>query len=236
MDALVGKYLTIRGVKMSVGGDFSHGCDTCAKACVDCKTNVVSLEKKNFKMAIALTSALTLLGEQGVKAVFEVVKSISGITEKEEAEQQAVSSAGDGYRFGRDAGRMPAFSGYRPPWNPATDGSGDGGVVMAGESWGRAGGSSPLLSSYAVPTMPVSVNFWSHPSAGIAAADVSGINALDMLSPSEIPMVTDGADAIPATDYAVETSGGGGIPMPIPSPGSICVLAVGRAFGSRARI
>lgn len=63
---------------MSVGGEFNHGCDTCAKACADCKNNIVSLEKKNFKMAIALTSALTLLGEGGLasKAKSKMTKDI----------------------------------------------------------------------------------------------------------------------------------------------------------------
>jgi len=55
----------------------SHGCDSCAKVCDEAKTSVKTLQKKVYALTIVCTSALTLLGEQGAKAVMSTVNSMN---------------------------------------------------------------------------------------------------------------------------------------------------------------
>lgn len=55
----------------------SHGCDSCAKVCDEAKAAVKSLQKKVYALTIVCTSALTLLGEQGAKAVLSTVNSMN---------------------------------------------------------------------------------------------------------------------------------------------------------------
>lgn len=55
----------------------SHGCETCAKVCEEAKAHVKSLQKKVYALTIVCTSALTLLGEQGAKAVLSTVNSMN---------------------------------------------------------------------------------------------------------------------------------------------------------------
>jgi len=55
----------------------SHGCDSCAKICDEAKASVKALQKKVYALTIVCTSALTLLGEQGAKAVISTVNSMN---------------------------------------------------------------------------------------------------------------------------------------------------------------
>jgi len=55
----------------------SHGCDSCAKICDEAKVSVKNLQKKVYALTIVCTSALTLLGEQGAKAVLSTVDSMN---------------------------------------------------------------------------------------------------------------------------------------------------------------
>lgn len=57
----------------------SHGCETCSKICEDAKNSVKSLQKKVYTLTIVCTSALTLLGEQGAKAVLSTVNSMNSV-------------------------------------------------------------------------------------------------------------------------------------------------------------
>lgn len=55
----------------------SHGCDSCAKVCEEAKLAVKNLQKKVYALTIVCTSALTLLGEQGAKAVLSTLNSMN---------------------------------------------------------------------------------------------------------------------------------------------------------------
>lgn len=222
---------------MSVGGEFNHGCDTCAKACVDCKTNVVSLEKKNFKMAIALTSALTLLGEQGVKAVIGMIESMNSITDAADAPdgKDATASSGSSYQFGPGKNRLPTFSGYRPPWNPAAGGTGEDAEVPASD-WGMARGAGTELSTYRLPAQQMSnVNSWTALAWNEPEQTSSNqISSGELLSPQylvaadlSIPSPFGGS----GDEWVCRTPTG----WTVPPPSSLYVFAFGGLFGSRSR-
>ncbi len=55
----------------------SHGCDSCAKVCDEAKASVKILQKRVYTLTIVCTAALTLLGEQGAKAVISTVNSMN---------------------------------------------------------------------------------------------------------------------------------------------------------------
>jgi hypothetical protein len=58
-----------------------HYCETCAKICNEAKKNVKKLEKKVQTLTIVCTASITLLGEQGVKALYDTVSSFNKVTE-----------------------------------------------------------------------------------------------------------------------------------------------------------
>lgn len=222
---------------MSDGGDFSRGCDTCAKACVDCKTNMVSLEKKNFKMAIALTSALTLLGEQGVKAVAGMVESIWKVTEDAPKEAKETASAGDdAYRFGGSRASTPTFSGWRPSWQDPVGTASDTTLTFADAGWGGpraadlvSGTLTATPSSYISQSawqLPVQADAWVSPLSAPATAEL--LASLPTRSP-------DFRTPSPFGGYRAHLEEGVGSVSTIPGPGSLCVFAVGGLFGSRSR-
>ena len=58
-----------------------HYCETCVKICNEAKKNVKKLEKKVQTLTIVCTASITLLGEQGVKALYDTVSSFNKVTE-----------------------------------------------------------------------------------------------------------------------------------------------------------
>lgn len=52
-----------------------HTCDSCLKLCDEAKQNVKNLQKKVYIMTIVCTSAITLLGEQGAKALLSALNT-----------------------------------------------------------------------------------------------------------------------------------------------------------------
>ena len=59
----------------------TSGCDSCAKICEEAKDTLKSLQKKVYALTIVCTSALTLLGEQGAKAVMSTVGSMNKLVD-----------------------------------------------------------------------------------------------------------------------------------------------------------
>jgi len=55
----------------------SHGCETCAKTCIEAKESLKKLQKKFYVLTIVCTCALTLLGEQGTKAVLSTLNAMN---------------------------------------------------------------------------------------------------------------------------------------------------------------
>lgn len=73
----------------------SYTCEPCAKLCEEAKQNVKKLQKKVYVMTIVCTAAITLLGEQGAKALISVldstktaINSSESIDEIEKIEEQ----------------------------------------------------------------------------------------------------------------------------------------------------
>jgi len=58
-----------------------HSCPTCARLCDEAKDKSKRLEKKVYAMTIALTSALTLLGEKAVQEIMSMVRGMENITD-----------------------------------------------------------------------------------------------------------------------------------------------------------
>ena len=54
-----------------------HVCDSCAKICEEAKSNVKKLQKKIYVLTIVCTSAITLLGEQGGKALLSSINTVN---------------------------------------------------------------------------------------------------------------------------------------------------------------
>lgn len=52
-----------------------QSCDSCLKLCDEAKQNVKNLQKKVYVMTIVCTSAITLLGEQGAKALLSAIST-----------------------------------------------------------------------------------------------------------------------------------------------------------------
>jgi hypothetical protein len=72
-----------------------QACEPCAKLCEEAKQNVKKLQKKVYVMTIVCTAAITLLGEQGAKALISVldstktsINSSESIDEIEKIEEQ----------------------------------------------------------------------------------------------------------------------------------------------------
>ena len=55
----------------------SHICDTCAKACEDAKLLIIKLNKRILVLSIVCTAAITLLGQQGGKALIESLNTVN---------------------------------------------------------------------------------------------------------------------------------------------------------------
>jgi hypothetical protein len=53
----------------------SYTCEPCAKLCEEAKQNVKKLQKKLYIMTIVCTAAITLLGEQGAKALVSALET-----------------------------------------------------------------------------------------------------------------------------------------------------------------
>lgn len=60
----------------------SHsGCETCAKICDDAKKNVKKLEKKIQALTIVCTVSVTIIGQQGAKALLDAIYTFNKVTE-----------------------------------------------------------------------------------------------------------------------------------------------------------
>jgi hypothetical protein len=55
----------------------SHVCESCSKLCEEAKSNVKKLQKKIYILTIVTTSAITLLGEQGGKALLSSLNTVN---------------------------------------------------------------------------------------------------------------------------------------------------------------
>jgi hypothetical protein len=216
----------------------SHpGCEACSRACEEAKSKSSTLEKKNFRLAIALTSALTLLGEQGVKAVVSVVESMRSVADAEAdtKETAAAGSADDGYNFGKGGRASSGFSRWMPSWKYPPESGPDGDIWLPPEGWS--------------PSRDVDIS-----AAGsymAAAVSAPPIRHVDMLAPTALPTMTAGdtpilAGVVPADvdDFTTPSPFGGyrahletgpAHVSTVPSPGAIWVFAVGGMFGSRSR-
>lgn len=58
-----------------------HYCETCAKICDEAKKNIKKLEKKVQTLTIVCAVSITLLGEQGAKALYDVITNFNKVTE-----------------------------------------------------------------------------------------------------------------------------------------------------------
>jgi hypothetical protein len=68
-------------------------CPTCARVCDDAKEEAKRLNKKVFLMTIALTSALTLLGQEAAQQVLAYVKVVQDSTESGGGESAEANSS-----------------------------------------------------------------------------------------------------------------------------------------------
>ena len=55
----------------------SHICEICLKSCDEAKKNVKKLESRLQTLTIVCTASITLLGEHGVKALFDVLSNFN---------------------------------------------------------------------------------------------------------------------------------------------------------------
>ena len=62
-------------------GTSHHYCETCAKICDEAKKNLKKLEKKVQVLTIVCTASITLLGEQGTKALYDAIITFNKVTE-----------------------------------------------------------------------------------------------------------------------------------------------------------
>lgn len=58
-----------------------HSCLTCVRLCEEAKDKSLRLEKKVFALTIALTSALTLIGQKAVEEIVSIVRGVQDITD-----------------------------------------------------------------------------------------------------------------------------------------------------------
>lgn len=221
-------------------GDISGGhggCETCARVCEEAKTRSASLEKKNFRLAMALTSALTLLGEQGVKAVMGVIESMHAVADEAPKPPTTAtgSAAGGGYRFGGGRGGAPQFSGWKPSWTGIDDGGSNGDLWLPSEGW--SGPKDVSLAS--VSTISPSGILSYAPSSYILTPAEPPLSALAMDIPSSmlLPAVAihDFTTPSPFGGYRAHLEAEPSHVSTIPHPGTLCVFAVGGMFGSRSR-
>lgn len=78
---------------MSSKTDKHSNCPSCARRCEEAQDKSIRLEKKVFVMTIALTSALTLLGEKAVQEIIAIVRGVQGITESAQGESDSSQDA-----------------------------------------------------------------------------------------------------------------------------------------------
>ena len=55
----------------------NHVCESCSKLCQEAKENVKKLQKKLYVLTIVCTSAITLLGEEGGKALMSSLNTVN---------------------------------------------------------------------------------------------------------------------------------------------------------------
>lgn len=225
------------GFIMAGASDNNNGCEVCARASADCKTKVAQLEKRNFRLAIALTAALTLLGQQGVKTVVGMVEAMRQVAGQAPKDAKETASAdGDVYHFGGSPTSPPVFSGWRPSWWEPVETTSGTPLTFAGAGWDRpraAGLISDMLTatplSYipqAAWHLPVQTNFGmpllpTPPTAELLAS--LPIDPPDFTTPS------------PFGGYIAHLEVESKSATTIPGPGPLCVFAVGGLFGSRSR-
>lgn len=58
-----------------------HYCETCAKVCDEAKKTIKKLEKRIQTLTIVCVASVTLLGEQGAKALYDVIQNFNKVTE-----------------------------------------------------------------------------------------------------------------------------------------------------------
>jgi hypothetical protein len=88
----------------------SHSCQTCARLCDEAKDKSLRLEKKVYAMTIALTSALTLLGERAVEEIISLVRGVESITDSTQGESSAAQNQTSAATSGATAPRTAPFT------------------------------------------------------------------------------------------------------------------------------
>lgn len=191
---------------------------------MECRERSARLEKANFRLAMALTAALTLLGERAVRAVAGMVSAVDGVVAggtaadgvvatPEEADVAHAGGPSDTYHFGGSGGSWPGFSGW--------EGSSRGGLEAAGAGFVVAGVDhdfwSPAVGFGAVPSAP-----------GLVPADLRVQN----LAPAGVEGILDLHPPgwwVPAADVTVggsaDRSG-----VVVPAPGAVSLVLVAGVF------
>lgn len=98
-------------------GTSHHYCETCAKICDEAKKNLKKLEKKVQVLTIVCTASITLLGEQGAKALYDAITTFNKVTEVAENGQKEGKQEKDTNK--KDESNKPGqtklgFGGWRP--------------------------------------------------------------------------------------------------------------------------
>lgn len=90
-----------------------NACPECSRQCLECKEKIKNMESKMLKMTIALTSALTLIGQQGMEYIINAVQNAEKIVSVEEKTPSNKNSVSQDYKFGGKEGSHPInFSSY----------------------------------------------------------------------------------------------------------------------------
>lgn len=216
----------------------SQSCSECSRQCTECKEKMSKMESKLLKMTIALTSALTLIGQQGVEYIVSVIENTEKIVAPEESKDKKEKTDSMSYRFGGNSKGYPSNFSSHFDFNDYSS-NGDGGdeeIFLADTKKNKRSRdpqyslqskwifSSPKelseqssmlsLNENNVDDMDYSLSSFNHKKE-ILAADLT---------------LNDRHDHI-QYEYSINYASG----IAVPSPSAILVLALGGMANSRSR-
>lgn len=224
----------------------SHGCDSCAKVCDEAKAAVKSLQKKVFTLTIVCTSALTLLGEQGAKAVLSTVNSMN--TAIAAVDGKAPKDGKETKESTKTSLNNPHFT---RPWSPKpaiakeehNKFQKDDLVAIAKKKSSSKEKQSDILIPEVTQTVIQNIATSNNQNLTIEAPNVNTLTAADpfsvFLTPSTLPFDVYSTTLALGNNYGFgEYYGYGnldGNPINIPDAGTVSVFAFGQLINTRKR-
>lgn len=220
--------------------DNHSNCPSCARRCEEAQDKSIRLEKKVFVMTIALTSALTLLGEKAVQEIIAIVRGVQGITESAQGESD--SSQGEKPADGAigTAPRTRPFE--RKPTNESespvqsADAAESESNVMGISERKSKGSASQLLMDTVNGKMPSMGELVFTPTTTPSAepkTDTSDVEDANPYLDSYVPDLN--ARFVTESPFGGYPSDGSSRPVPIPSPAAIALLGIVPLLGRRQR-